>query len=82
MERAPEIEAIDDLDFTYLFHKHTDNPAFRTMGEGVPIRSQCDDDFSGKDARSFGEEIEIEQAPRLARALNLTRGTQDTNAQS
>lgn len=70
VERPADITAINDLDFTYLFHKDVNNPAFRTMGEGVPIRGdvQADQD-DDKTARSFEEEIPIDEAPRLLRAL-------------
>lgn len=39
IERPSDITAIEPLDFTYLFNDSADNPAFRTMGSGVPIRS-------------------------------------------
>ena len=74
VERPPENRPFDDLDFTYLFHRDANNPAYSTMGSGVPIRAPGDDEQVGirgedKDSRSFGEEIPIEKAPRLIRAL-------------
>lgn len=73
VERGPDVEPFDDLDFTYLFHKHVDNPSYRTMGDGVPIRgTDSSGDIPGgvdKNFRAFEEEIDIDDAPRLVRAL-------------
>lgn len=40
---APKGLTTHQLDLTYLFHKHVDNPAFETMSEGSPIRTSDSD---------------------------------------
>lgn len=74
VERPSDVRPFDELDFTYLFHRHTDNPAYLTMGSGAPIRASGDLDdakieIGEMDSRAFGEEISIDEAPRLLCAL-------------
>lgn len=68
VERPAATKPFDDLDFTYLFHASPDNPAYYTMGEGVPIRS----DFVQGDVkrrRMEPNEVSISDEPILLAAL-------------
>lgn len=69
------------LDFTYLFDKDVNNPAYITMGEGRPIRDAADqrrnEVLSGKRDRYFAEETTIDESRRLADALACQEGNAD-----
>lgn len=61
-----------ELDFTYLWLRSPDNPAFLTMGEGVRVRQDHEisaDEHDSKARRFVPEEIEMEQALLLRRAF-------------
>jgi hypothetical protein len=66
------------LDFTYLFHRDVDNPAFTTMGEGRQIR---EDETAtprvsrpSKLAKMKPASVPIETAKRLVESL-ASRGS-------
>jgi hypothetical protein len=64
------------LDFTYLFDKRLDNPAYFTMGKGRRLRGPGLGDDKAlmkkvqKRRRGVGQSVKIRQYPRLVDALN------------
>jgi len=72
VDRPADVEPIEPLDFTYLFDDSVDNPAFRTMGAGVPIRDDGVEPVHApryKRDRVKPEKILISSDPRLVAAL-------------
>jgi hypothetical protein len=67
------------LDFTYLFHKHVDNPDHWTMGEGQRIRSDSqvpktasdEDNVDYKRERAIAAAVPIESSDLLVDALSF-----------
>ena len=75
VERPSDIEGIDNLDFTYLHHRSTENPAYFSMGLGLQIRASDPAreavSASPKHSRFYGEKVLIADVPHLAKALAL-----------
>ena len=76
----PEGKAPHQLDFTYLFHSSVDNPAHTTMGTGRRVKadtpSQPTDyraSTTQKERRAWGEEVLLQDCPRLIKALEVRR---------
>jgi hypothetical protein len=65
VERTEEIEKLM-LDFTYLFHPSTDNPAHITMGEGRRLRGEG---AAIKKAKANGTLVTLDDEPRIAAAI-------------
>jgi hypothetical protein len=68
------------LDFTYLFHRHLDNPSHETMGRGRRVKADAagneeitDANLAMKDRRVWEEEVLLKDCPRLQRALQFRR---------
>ncbi len=64
------MRAHDDLDFTYLYDRSSED--FATMGTGVPIRASElseDDERQAKQLRAFEEESSVDDEPLLLAAL-------------
>lgn len=60
-----------DLDFTYLFGDHVDNPAYDTMGMGLRIRGGASAVVSsGKLAKAAPASIPVSASARLSEALS------------
>ncbi|WP_027528691.1 hypothetical protein [Bradyrhizobium sp. Ec3.3] len=71
VRRSPRIHA-QELDFTYLFRDHVDNPAYSTMGEGRRIRGDGpigSPSLPGKTTKSEPIEVQISESLRLRDAL-------------
>jgi hypothetical protein len=73
----PDGLPILDLDFTYLFDGSLDNPAFKTMGQGLQVRADGEVNASGpssyrfqKRLRSAGGELGEKEIARLHRDLD------------
>jgi hypothetical protein len=71
------------LDFTYLFHKHVDNPDHWTMGEGRRVRADGtsqseelnDEDDNYKQHRGRPQSVELSSCDLLMRALAVNDAT-------
>jgi hypothetical protein len=77
--RRPESVEPYILDFTYLFHKHVDNPAYWTMGEGQRIRAgdageiaeESDNELDEyKQLRGRAQSVSVDSCELLIKALS------------
>ena len=66
---------MEPLDFTYLFNDTPENPAFRTMGSGIPIRAADVQPRPPQYKRDRAEptEVDISSESRLVEALGASR---------
>ncbi len=76
--KRPELIEPFLLDFTYLFHKHFNNPDHWTMGEGKRIRGDADFGIDSgisnvevpKKSRATADFVEVNNCELLVRALS------------
>ena len=78
-ERRPESVEPFMLDFTYLFHKHVNNPDCWTMGEGQRIRAGDEDEIQEypdnemddyKQLRGRAQSVPVDHCELLMKALS------------
>jgi len=72
VKRPQHVKPIE-LDFTYLFRRDIDNPAFKSMGEGSRIRGEQPAALAPqqKVRTAEMEEVAVDSVPRLMQALGL-----------